>query len=424
MDSLEKLSDQLWTGKHATSEKEHHPFVFLNQIEDVSANMAFYKGFSNISALKTDDGLVLIDTGSFHPTAHGRSFKAVRSWSEGALNTAIYTHGHVDHAYGLPPFLAEAESKGWKRPDIVGHGLVNDRMDRYIETAGYNEVINERQFGHAIEWPTDPIRPTQVYDDTLELEVGGTRLQLTHARGETDDHTWVFVPDERVLCTGDLFIWAAPNAGNPQKVQRYIKDWAEALRQMATLSPEVLLPGHGVPVYGEDRVQSALLDSAEYLESIYGQTVALMNEGASVDELIHTVKVPDHLAEKPFLQPVYDEPDFIVRNIHRCLGGWYSGTPCDLKPAPRSELAKEVAEMSGGVGALIKRAEKLQKEGNVRLACHFADWAIEAEPESVEAHAYRAELYDARAAMEPSTMSKGVFNAAARDSRKISEGAS
>ena len=68
-------------------------------------------------------------------------------------------------------------------------------------------------------------------------------LRLEHARGETDDHTFVWLPDARVLCTGDLFIWCAPNAGNPQKVQRYAADWARALRRMAGLGAELLLPG-------------------------------------------------------------------------------------------------------------------------------------------------------------------------------------
>lgn len=65
-----------------------------------------------------------------------------------------------------------------------------------------------------------------------------------------------------MLCCGDLFIWASPNAGNPQKVQRYPREWAEALRRMATLGVEYLLPGHGMPVIGADRIRQALGDTA------------------------------------------------------------------------------------------------------------------------------------------------------------------
>jgi hypothetical protein len=54
-------------------------------------------------------------------------------------------------------------------------------------------------------------------------------------RPEADDHTMVFFPDTGVLCTGDLFIWAVTNGGNPQKVRRFCKQWAQGLREMAAL---------------------------------------------------------------------------------------------------------------------------------------------------------------------------------------------
>ena len=89
----------------------------------------------------------------------------------------------------------------------------------------------------------------------LRVAVGGETFELHHAKGETDDATWAWVPARRILCTGDLFIWASPNCGNPQKVQRYAKDWAVALRTMADLGAETLLPGHGLPILGVDRVR-------------------------------------------------------------------------------------------------------------------------------------------------------------------------
>src|SRR2546426_321308 len=96
-----------------------------------------------------------------------------------------------------------------------------------------------------MRWPTDYRYPDVTFASTLGVTVGGVELSLTHARGETDDHLWVWVPDRKLLCTGDFFIWAAPNAGNPQKVQRFPLDWAHALRQMADLGAELMCPGHG-----------------------------------------------------------------------------------------------------------------------------------------------------------------------------------
>src|SRR5439155_14470497 len=159
--------------------------------------------------------------------------------------------------------------------------------------------------------------PDVTFGSTLEVTVGGVELVLTHARGETDDHLWAWVPHRKLLCTGDFFIWAAPNAGNPQKVQRFPLDWARALRRMAELGAELMCPGHGFPIRGADRIRQALAETAELLETLHDQTVALMNAGATLDDVVHTVRAPAHLLERPYLRPIYDEPEFVVRNVWR-----------------------------------------------------------------------------------------------------------
>src|SRR5215210_5135367 len=112
---------------------------------------------------------------------------------------------------------------------------------------------------------------------------------------------------------------------------------------MIDLGAEMLLPGHGFPVVGADRVRQALSDTAEMLEHLHDRTVEMMNEGARLDEIIHTVQAPAHLLEKPYLRPIYDEPEFVVRNVWRLYGGWYDGNPSHLKPAPEAALAAELA---------------------------------------------------------------------------------
>jgi alkyl sulfatase BDS1-like metallo-beta-lactamase superfamily hydrolase len=250
----------------------------------------------------------------------------------------------------------------------------------------------------------------------LNVVAGDDKFECHHARGETDDHCWVFIPQRKLLCTGDLIIWAAPNAGNPQKAQRYAREWAEALRVMARLGAEVLVPGHGYPVFGAIRVRAVLNDTANYLQSLYDQTIAMMNAGAALDDVIHTVKPPANLAEKPWLQAVYDEPEFIVRNIWRLEGGWYDGTPSNLKPATDSERAREIAALAGGVAPVIARANEKLAAGEVVLACHLADWAVAAAPDDKSAHEVRMRVYAARADREESTMAHGIFRSAVIES--------
>lgn len=416
MNDLHTIAEKLWQGELSTADPNHHPFASYAMSHEVAKDVVFFKDFVNVTGIRTDQGLVMVDTGSYTPNQHMRCFNGIREHFPDLLTTAIYTHGHVDHAYGLPPYLEEIRNQKAPYPQIIGHENVAPRMDRYIETEGYNKVINERQFGVPLNWPTDPVKPNLIYRESLDLKAGNTPIRLFHTRGETDDHTWVYLPDQKVLCTGDLFIWASPNAGNPQKVQRYAIEWARGLRQMATLRPKVLLPGHGVPIYGESRVAEALENTASYLESLYEQTLDLLNQGARIYDIIESVRVPDNLQSIPYLQPIYDEPDFIVRNIVRHLGGWYSGVPSELKPAPRKHLSQEVVMLAGGLEPLLQRVRALIDASDHGVAAHLIDYAIDAHPDSTEVKALRREIYSHMAGEASSTMSKGIYNAAARES--------
>jgi alkyl sulfatase BDS1-like metallo-beta-lactamase superfamily hydrolase len=422
MGTVKDVFEKLWSGE--ASVDDHHPLAGAGDLEEIAERSVFYRSFANVTGFETDDGLVLVDTGGFFNQQ--QTYEALRRWCSARLHTAVFTHGHVDHVFGVPPFAEESKERGWPAPSVIAHEAMPDRFRRYVLTAGWNGIINLRQFGahiferlgtpgtrppRSLPWPTDYTFPDLTYSTAMTLVIGGEHFELHHARGETDDHTWVWAPERRVLCPGDLFIWAVPNAGNPQKVQRYPQDWARALRTMAELPAEVLSPGHGVIVLGRERVRQALSDTAEFLESLHDQTVALMNQGASLDTVIHSVKPPAHLEGRPYLQPVYDEPEYVVRNVWRYYGGWYDGTPSHLKPSPESQQGAEVARLAGGVEALLERAQALAQEGDLRLACHLVDWALAAEPESRKAHKARAEIYERRADQSRATMTRGVFRA-------------
>jgi alkyl sulfatase BDS1-like metallo-beta-lactamase superfamily hydrolase len=411
------LADRLWRGE--TDVHEHHPMTPEGGLAEVADGVAFVASLANVSAFATEEGLALVDTGSAFMAR--QVHKEVRGWSGAPLHTAVYSHGHIDHVFGVRRFEEEAAEKGWPRPHVVAHEAMPARFDRYVLTAGYNSIINQRQFGLPdIRWPTEYRYPDETYRDRHRVEVGGTVLELHHARGETDDHTWTWAPEQKVLCCGDFFIWATPNAGNPQKVQRYPGEWAAALRQMASLGAEVMLPGHGYPVVGRERVTQALNDTAELLESLHDQTVALMNQGARLDEILHTVRAPAHLLERPYLRPVYDEPEFVVRNVWRLYGGWYDGNPANLKPAPDAALAAELAALAGGARRLAQRAHALAESGadtDLRLAGHLAEMAALAAPDDAEVRESRAAVFERRKDAESSLMARGIFGWAASESR-------
>ena len=430
------LADRLWRGDVHIS--EYHPVGHLGGLAEISDDVAFLPAFANVTAIRTPDGLVLVDTGS--AVVAQAIHDELRRWTSQRLHTAVYSHGHIDHVFGVGVWTAEATENGWPAPVVTAHEAVSRRFDRYRMTTGYNQIINQRQFGiRGLRWPTEYRYPDRTYTSELTVEVGGRTFELRHEKGETDDHTVTWVPEHKVLCCGDLFIWASPNAGNPQKVQRYPLEWAAALRRMIALRPAYLLPGHGLPVSGADRVATALTDTAELLESLVSQTLAIMNNGGRLDEAIHSVAVPRHLADRPYLQPVYDEPEFIVRAIWRLYGGWWDGNPATLKPASERALAAEISDLAGGALALAARAVELAEsvavasadrdsgsdlrvaalpggEDELRLAGHLAELAWLAAPADNEVRQARHRVFSIRADRATSTMSSGVYRWAASES--------
>src|SRR5258706_762766 len=152
MSQLRKRTDRLWSGEASTTQADFHPFAGPRLLEELAPGVAFFKAFVNVTGVKTGDGLVLVDTGSYHPASHKLSFDAVRRWNGERVHTAVYTHGHVDHAYGLPPFLAEAGDPRRQPPPLVGPANVLPRMQRYLRTPGFHPVTHTRPSGVATQW--------------------------------------------------------------------------------------------------------------------------------------------------------------------------------------------------------------------------------------------------------------------------------
>ncbi len=409
-----------------------------NDITELADNLAIVESFSHSVVWDTGDGLMCFDASG---AGSGEAVvNSIRTWRNDAITSLVYTHGHADHIGGSVAFAHDAQTRGLPNPRVIGHENVSKRMDRYSTTNGLNVRINRRQFGgiksdmkpnsgnmrealaldEGAQYfiPPATLRPDQSFVDQLTIKAGDTVVEFHHARGETDDHLWGWIPEKKWIFTGAFVIWNYPNAGNTQKVQRYALEWAQALRKMISQGPELLLPAHGLPIEGKARIAMVLDDIATSLESLVMQVIDMMNTGETLDTIIHSVKVPQSILDKPYMRPFYDEPEFVVRNIWRLYGGWWDGAASRLKPAPDAVVAQELAALAGGANVLMNRALEIA-DSDLRLACHLADLAGWAEPENAGIHANRAAIYDKRRRSELSLMSKGIYKSASRESEEI-----
>ncbi|CAB4671566.1 unannotated protein [freshwater metagenome] len=408
------------------------------ELSEIANGLAMVESFSHVVTWNSGDGIVCFDTS--HVNTGQQVVDSIRKWSHDPFNALVYTHGHADHVGGSVAFGANAAALGHKAPRVIGHKNVQRRFDRYRYTNDWNVAINARQFGGirgdlnsvmndlrpasggprlSNFIPEDTLDTTDVVDKFASMKFGDTTVEFHHGKGETDDHLWSWFPKQKWVATGDFVIWNFPNAGNPQKVQRFPIEWAEALRAIIAKEPELLLPAHGLPIAGKERIARVLDEIASALEYLVKSTVEMMNAGETLNTIIHSVKVPEATLGKPYLRPLYDEPEFVVRGIWRQFGGWWDGAPSRLKPATDESLGLELATLAGGAEVLMARAKDLAASGDLRLACHLADFAGWAAPDEPNIHRDRAEIYETRRKSESSLMAKGIFKGASRESEAV-----
>jgi alkyl sulfatase BDS1-like metallo-beta-lactamase superfamily hydrolase len=390
-------------------------------IEHFGNGVHLLRLFANTCIIETDEGVVLFDVGlEFNGP---RIVEEVRAITDKPVRYIVYGHGHADHAFGAQAILADAEVRGHPRPVILAHENVVKRFDRYQEMLPYHEHINRIQFGIPEDFPAFSriyIYPDETYSDATSFTLGGIVFELRHAMGETDDATWMWVPELDTVCVSDLWVWSCPNVGNPFKVQRYALEWAEALEAVAALSPGLMLPGHGGVIANAEKVKDACLTVAGALRFLNDQVVAMLNEGKWQEEILRSFEWPAEFAESPYLAPVYGHPYFIVQALLRRYHGWFDGNASHLFPSSGSEIAGQVLGLAGGPDKVLDRARALAQEGKTQLALHLVDFVLDgAAGPRTDALELKAECLNQLADLEKSFIARNIFLGGVRQINKL-----
>ena len=354
--------------------------VFKDPLEDVHTAALPIAGCAWID---TKDGVVLIDTLI--------SLKAAAKVMEritGEIKYIIYTHGHTDHVRGTIVFMKD-------NPEVIASKYLPDRLDRYEMLAPYRARISAMQFN--IPEPDRPlrkiVRPTKTFFGDMTFTLGEKTFELHTARAETDDACWVYIPELKAAFIGDLMIGKMfPNVGNPWKPTRYALSWAKELERVRALEPEhVFCNGAGTHFKGKEVIE-ALDANIEVIRSLHDQVVEYINQDMHITEMIHAVKVPDHLKKNPYLWRFYSRPEFFVYNVYRWYHGYFDHNPAHLLPRPEKEVMNEIFGLIGDSEKIINRAEELFSNGQLQLALEVLDVLIQAKPDNIEARKLRMKL--------------------------------
>lgn len=368
---------------------------FANQIKDVYTARLPIAGCAWV---ETNEGVVLIDT-----IARVSVAKEVFKKIKGTIKYIIYTHGHGDHVGGAAAYLKDS-------PEIIASSYLPDRLDKYKMLAPHRAHVTAVQF-NIPEFVRNPefVYPTKIFLGDMTIKLGDKTFELHAVRAETDDAVWVYIPEIKAAFIGDLVIAGLPNIGNPWKPTRFALDWAKALEDVRALNPEHLFcNGAGFYYTGEKALKILDLNIAA-IRSLHDQVVEHINKGTHITEMIHEIKLPDHLANDPYLRPLYSRTEFFVFNVYRWYHGYFDGNIAHLLPRPEKEVMGELNKLIGNPEKIIKRAKELLEEDQAQLALEILDVLIQAESENIEARKLRIELLKNLGASDYCLMSRNAW---------------
>lgn len=386
------------------SELQAHPDYFKKEVVQLADNVYQAFGFaaSNVYMIVGNDGVVIIDTTESTAAAQNvlAEFRKITSLP---VSTIIYTHSHRDHVSGAEVFANE------HKPEILASDKYSDDSLGVATThprpAKAMQVRTKRQFGIGLSYPDEiigigigpgerPLKglgagslpPTRkISDDGEQITLCGVDLELVMAPGETPDHMLVWYPERKILFCGDNFYRSFPNLYAIRGTEyRDFDSWVDTLDLLMEFEADVLAPGHTKAISDAKEIKAVLQDYRDAINHVIEETRKGMDAGLTIDQLAHTVKLPENLASKPHLREFYGRVDWSVRAYFVGTMGWFDGNPTSLGTLAPDEEASKFIELLGGPEAVLEASEKARAKGDYQWALQLVDRLLYSNPVNTE----------------------------------------
>jgi glyoxylase-like metal-dependent hydrolase (beta-lactamase superfamily II) len=269
---------------------------------------------SNNVVIVNDADVMLVDAGT--TPGNARRFVAdVKMLTDKPIKYVVNTHFHFDHTDGNQIFGPDVQVIGQEylakaiTSDIVnrepyrtstGAGLVAqmDDLKKQIaaeKDAGKKAALN-KQLANVQLMQTElkelkPTPPNKTYKDKLVIQSGGREIDLLFlGHGHTEGDTFVYLPKEKIVATGDMMESRLAYMGDA-----VFDEWIDTLDKLKKLDFNVILPGHGIP-FSDKNLITAYQD---YLQDLIVKGNELKRAGMSADDAAKVIDLTAHAKEFP-----------------------------------------------------------------------------------------------------------------------------
>ena len=347
-------------------------------------------GIANSIMVEGKEGNIIIDASDSVFEAE-KIYSLFNKKNSNPIKAIIYTHNHGDHTFGTAFYVNNQD----ERPQIIAHedtdfyvqrimGILNpiitERSNRMFGTLLSEEDLINVGIGPSLnvaKSPTGYIRPDVIFNDNLELNIAGIKIELFHAPGETNDQLFVWLPDHKALLPGDNIYKTFPNLYTIRgTTHRDVIGWVNSIDHMKTFDAEFLFPSHTKPIIGKKEIKEILTIYRDAIQYIHDQTIRLMNEGLYPDQIAELIKLPEHIAKSPYLYEFYGTVRWSVKSIFNGYLGWFNGNPSELDPLSRKERAIRISKLAGGDQMLLEQLYSAVKKEDMQWALELSDHLI------------------------------------------------
>ena len=285
---------------------------------------------ANSPIILTDDEALVIDS-EITPAAARALVADLKAITNKPVRYVVDSHYHYDHAHGNQVFTADAQ--------VIGHDNTRRRMltnvlEQYTylssvqpvparvdalkqriaqEADPQQKAALERQVANSLAYleqikETKVTPPNLTFDRTMTLFRAGRDIRLLYlGRGHTDTDVVVYLPKERIVCTGDLMESVVSYMGDS-----FPDEWIATLERLKALDFDTVMPGHGVVFKGKTKIEAF----QNYLRDVITQVTALRKQGLSADDAAQKVDVTAYRNEFASIRGVGIDPA-AVRRIYQ-----------------------------------------------------------------------------------------------------------
>ncbi|MDO3720154.1 alkyl sulfatase dimerization domain-containing protein [Marinobacter sp. chi1] len=382
---------------------------------------------ANMSIIAGETGWILVDPLTAKETTD-RAFQFIREHlGEKPVRAILFTHSHIDHFGGVQGILqhlsedelatlriiapAGFEEEATSENIIAGpsmsrramfmYGKRLERGERGHVGTGLGKSPAFGTFGFAA--PTDLIRETGT-----ELTVDGVPMQFQVVSGSEAPAEFTFyLPEQNAFCGAELVSRNMHNLYTLRGAKvRDARIWSGFIEEARTRfsDADVYFGSHHWPTWGQDNIDDFLIKQRDTYKFIHDQTVRLMNQGKTPNEIAEQLRLPPSLNEDFHNQGYYGTVSHNAKAVYQNYMGWFTANPSRLNPLPEPDVARRYIEMMGGAEAVLEKARQqfasaaemdaADGRDTYRWLAELLNHLVFAAPDNGEARELLAKVYD------------------------------